>query len=193
MAISKQKQDQLIETRKKQIREAALALFDEKGYSATKISDISAKAGISKGLIYHYYETKEDILYSFREPLLECLQECSAQPSGLESLKLAWLRILSYPYYKDYIPPLRIIFTAVIRGELPHQFIDEIVGEDFGRKYFGDIVRRMQKEGDCREGDPEILGEIVWHYIMGCMADMSLKEDKNDFHSNLKEVLSLLK
>ena len=119
MAISKEKQDQLIETRKKQIREAALALFDEKGYTATKISDISAKAGISKGLIYHYYETKEDILLSFREPLLECLEECRTQPTGLEALKLTALRILSYPYYKDYIPPLRIIFSRDPRRTAP--------------------------------------------------------------------------
>jgi len=44
------------------ITEAALELFANEGYHATSVSKIAKKAGVSKGLIYNYYESKEDIL-----------------------------------------------------------------------------------------------------------------------------------
>jgi AcrR family transcriptional regulator len=48
----------------KLILDTALELFAEHGYHGTSISHITKKAGISKGLIYNYFESKEDILKS---------------------------------------------------------------------------------------------------------------------------------
>ncbi|MBW8814151.1 MAG: TetR/AcrR family transcriptional regulator [Caulobacterales bacterium] len=44
-----------------EIVEAALAVFAEKGFAAAKLDDIAARAGVSKGAVYLYFETKEDI------------------------------------------------------------------------------------------------------------------------------------
>ena len=192
MTISKEKQEIIRKQRKEQILAAALALFDEKGFAETKISDISERAGISKGLIYHYFATKEEILLCYREPLIECLQECREQETGLDCLALVTLRLLSYPYYKDYIPPLRIIFTAVIRGEIPKETLVQILGPDFGGQYFGELIERCQREGSCREGDPCQLGRTYWHYIMGCMVEMSLLEDKASFQLDFDYLATLL-
>jgi AcrR family transcriptional regulator len=48
----------------KLILDTALELFAEKGYHQTSISDITRKAGISKGLIYNYFESKDEVLRS---------------------------------------------------------------------------------------------------------------------------------
>lgn len=48
----------------KLILDTALELFAEKGYHITSISDITKKAGISKGLIYNYFDSKEAVLRS---------------------------------------------------------------------------------------------------------------------------------
>lgn len=48
----------------KLILDTALELFAEKGYHQTSISDITRKAGISKGLVYNYFESKEKMLQS---------------------------------------------------------------------------------------------------------------------------------
>ncbi|MDO9173767.1 MAG: helix-turn-helix domain-containing protein, partial [Actinomycetota bacterium] len=47
--------------RKQQLLEAAERLFTEKGYGATRISDICADAGVAKGLFYWYFPTKESL------------------------------------------------------------------------------------------------------------------------------------
>ena len=49
------------EDRPQEITEAALAAFAEKGYAATRVDDVARRAGVSKGLLYLYFKTKEDL------------------------------------------------------------------------------------------------------------------------------------
>ena len=63
--MSPRTKDQFEEIRKKSrenIEKIALELFATNGYHATSISQIAKKAGISKGLLYNYYENKEQLL-----------------------------------------------------------------------------------------------------------------------------------
>jgi len=48
--------------RMQQIMDTALQLFAENGFANTSISQIAAKAGISKGLMYNYFKSKDDLL-----------------------------------------------------------------------------------------------------------------------------------
>ena len=49
--------------RKKAILDAALHVFAEEGYHSASIAKVSKKAGVSKGLMYNYFESKEDLLH----------------------------------------------------------------------------------------------------------------------------------
>ena len=55
------------EEKKAQIREAALQLFAMEGYHGTSISKIAKKAGISKGLLYNYFDSKEEVIRDILE------------------------------------------------------------------------------------------------------------------------------
>src|SRR5215213_2373953 len=44
-----------------EIVEAALRVFGEKGFAAARLDEIAARAGVSKGALYLYFETKEDL------------------------------------------------------------------------------------------------------------------------------------
>jgi len=50
------------EDRKTQLLEAAAALFEDRGYAETRISDIAATAGVAKGLLYWYFPSKDALL-----------------------------------------------------------------------------------------------------------------------------------
>ncbi len=54
--------EEIRETRKQQIMDVALKLFATRGYDSTSISTIAEEANISKGLLYNYFESKEDLL-----------------------------------------------------------------------------------------------------------------------------------
>lgn len=58
------------EARPEEIIDAALVLFAEKGFAATRMTDVAKKAGISKGTLYLYFENKEAI---FRKAVQEIL------------------------------------------------------------------------------------------------------------------------
>ena len=50
------------EQKKALIKETAMELFAQKGFSGTSMSLIAKQAGISKGLIYNYFTNKEDLI-----------------------------------------------------------------------------------------------------------------------------------
>ena len=54
--------EEIRENRRKQIMDVALELFADKGYNHTSISQIAAEAKISKGLMYNYFRSKDDLL-----------------------------------------------------------------------------------------------------------------------------------
>jgi AcrR family transcriptional regulator len=53
------------------LREAALALFAEKGFAGTSVQDIVDAAGVTKGGMYHYFRSKEDLLYGIYAEVLQ--------------------------------------------------------------------------------------------------------------------------
>jgi AcrR family transcriptional regulator len=75
----------LIERRRAQFVAAAIDLFGERGYHATTIRDIGERAGVSIGLVYHYFKDKEDLLF---EALVEVLDSYQRQiPLALAGVK----------------------------------------------------------------------------------------------------------
>lgn len=50
------------EARPDEILDAALAVFTEKGFDAARVDDIAARAGLSKGAVYLYFDSKEALL-----------------------------------------------------------------------------------------------------------------------------------
>ncbi|MFC2175920.1 TetR/AcrR family transcriptional regulator [Bacteroidota bacterium] len=63
------------EVRKRQILEAALFVFAEDSYHGASISAIATKAKISKGLIYNYFKSKEEILKTLILDLFDEMME----------------------------------------------------------------------------------------------------------------------
>lgn len=68
---SKEKNLKIQQQTRQNILFTALQAFGEKGYANTTVSYIANEAGISKGLIYHYFESKEEILKSLFYFLVE--------------------------------------------------------------------------------------------------------------------------
>lgn len=62
MPRTKEQCEQIRDEKRALIKETALKLFAENGYDATSISEIAKKAKISKGLMYNYFSSKEDLL-----------------------------------------------------------------------------------------------------------------------------------
>jgi AcrR family transcriptional regulator len=55
------KRERRKEARPQELLDAALALFVEKGFAATRVEEVAAKAGVSKGTLFIYFHSKEDL------------------------------------------------------------------------------------------------------------------------------------
>lgn len=67
------------EARPQELLDAALGLFVERGYSATRLDDVARRAGVSKGTLYLYYASKEDLFKAVvRENVVPLLGEAEA-------------------------------------------------------------------------------------------------------------------
>ncbi len=84
------------EDRPAEITRAALAAFAEKGYAATKVDEVARRAGVSKGLLYLYFKTKEDlfkaVIRSFLSPRIDALI------SNIEETELSAEEFLRGPF-----------------------------------------------------------------------------------------------
>lgn len=67
MPRTEQQFEEIRGQRKQQILDTALELFAHEGYYTTSISKIAEKAGISKGLMYNYFQSKEDLVMEIIE------------------------------------------------------------------------------------------------------------------------------
>ena len=64
------------EVRSQELTAAALALFVEKGFAATRLDEIAARAGVSKGTLYLYFDSKEALFLAvIREGIVPLLDE----------------------------------------------------------------------------------------------------------------------
>src|SRR5438876_11969247 len=77
--------------RRTQILDAALVCFAKRGFHQASMHDISAEAGISVGLIYRYFENKEDVISAMadrhKKQIHEILERARQAPSLRESLE----------------------------------------------------------------------------------------------------------
>ena len=56
------KRERRKQARPGELLDAALALFVEKGFAATRVEEVAARAGVSKGTLFLYFESKEELL-----------------------------------------------------------------------------------------------------------------------------------
>jgi AcrR family transcriptional regulator len=91
--------------RKKSILDAALHIFSEEGYHNTSISKISKEAGVSKGLMYNYFESKEALLQILIGSLFDdemndmrkILEQAVSEESMIEFIKIGTKILKSKP------------------------------------------------------------------------------------------------
>jgi len=85
---------QIRDERREQLLNAALQVFARRGLAATQISDIAKTAGLSHGLVYHYFSSKDEIFTELVERALDSslmLSRVAARMKGDPWEKLTWL------------------------------------------------------------------------------------------------------
>jgi AcrR family transcriptional regulator len=147
------------DARPTEIVAAALACFKERGFSATRLEDVAAKAGVTKGTIYLYYSSKEDLFKAVVRgeliPNIEHLERASRDSESASAMLAQFFAI----WTEHVLPsPASVIPKLVIAeaGNFPElvRFYRETVVER-GLALVGSIIRRGIDQGEFRPVDVE--------------------------------------
>jgi AcrR family transcriptional regulator len=88
------------EARPQELLDAALALFVERGFIATRAEDVAARADVSKGTVYFYYANKEELFKAVvRSTLVSIIQEGEALVKDYQGSSSDLLRMLMLTWW----------------------------------------------------------------------------------------------
>ncbi|MEO8610114.1 MAG: TetR/AcrR family transcriptional regulator [Chloroflexota bacterium] len=109
----------VVEDRREQIIDAALQVFSQKGFERTTNKDIADEAGITPGLIYHYFKSKEDLLKAAIEDhspvgFVHSLPEQLFEQPPEQFLHFMAQKILEITEGEPFVRLLRVFLPEVI-------------------------------------------------------------------------------
>lgn len=182
------------EARPSELTAAALDLFVEKGFAATRLDDVAARAGVSKGTLYLYFDSKEALFKSVIEegivPALAAAEQRLAGFQGpsadlLQSLLLGWWQQIGGT-------PLAGVIKLIISEsrnfpEVAQYYHDNVIQR--GRSLLRAALQRGMDASEFRKMDVDscidviiapLLMLVVWrHSFCFCGNDIEPQEYLN--------------
>jgi AcrR family transcriptional regulator len=164
---------------------AALASFAERGFAATRLEDVAAAAGISKGTIYLYFPTKEDLFRAVvRHAVLPNVAAAETDISGYSGASADILRMMAQRFLRLLDTDLTAIPKLVLAesGNFPAiaQFYADTVLRRAFRLIEGVLTRGIER-GEFRKVDvhntlPLFAGPFLllalWKHSLGRHTDL---------------------
>ncbi|WP_406281054.1 TetR/AcrR family transcriptional regulator [Nocardia sp. NBC_00881] len=142
------------ERRREDLMDTALAVFADKGVDGASIKDIAARAGITPGLVYHYFESKTDLITTvlrergFVPRLRELLAGTADQPAAevLRRVVAGFQQVLS-----ENAQLVDLFFTASRAHDEIRTAMNDFVEE--GQSMLTDYLRSRVEAGELRPHD----------------------------------------
>ncbi len=170
------------EARKDEVLDAAMELFTERGFAATRVEDVAAKAGISKGTVYLYFPSKE--------ALMEGLIHRAISPIALEAIStidavgvdprivfktIGGLLVKKLGDPKIFAVPKLIIREAVQFPELAQMYRREVLDKVIPR--ITRLIEHQVEIGRYRPVDAELairslIGPLIAHIVLAEVFDV---------------------
>jgi AcrR family transcriptional regulator len=168
------------DARPSELLDAALALFVEKGFAATKSEEVAARAGVSKGTLYLYFPSKEELLKAvIRHTLLADIArgaERLAQENGPTGELL--VELMTDWWVNVYESPSSAIFKLVMTEvrnfpDIGEFYLHEVI--EPGHVLIGGLIQRGIDRGEFRPVDVDgVVHSIVLPMVMLCLHKHSM-------------------
>src|SRR6478609_8804052 len=148
------------DARPPEILDAALAVFAQKGFAATRLDDIAAKAGITKGTIYLYFDSKQALFEALaRQSVGAQIEQVSAHLAGFPGTSADLLRFVLSTMGQFAMTSDRIVLPRLVLAEaanfpqLAQFWRREIIERGIG--LMSGIIQRGIERGEFRKIEPQ--------------------------------------
>lgn len=173
MPKNKEDNDKVRDERKEQILYHALRLFVRKGLTATRMTDIASSAGVSQGLAYHYYSSKEAI---FVELIKNAYGRMTEAALGLEKLELSpqeKITMAAEQLMKGFAEgeTAALNFLLIIQASVYEAIPVEAKKITAGRSVLHEVIAKIiiagQRDGTFKPHDPRDMALLFWSSLAG--------------------------
>ena len=159
------------EERPGEIVAAALAAFAASGYAKTRLEDVAKRAGVSKGTVYLYFSSKEDLFKAVvRQTLLPNLAMAEQRLSAAGGSAEAFLSDLLHGLGRLVVGtplgaiPKLIVSEAGSFPELARFYAEEVAAR--GVRLFGTVMERGTARGELRAFDAKLMMPVLMAPIL---------------------------
>ena len=155
---NEEQNEQIKDERREQILSAALRTFATRGFAATKIGDIAARAQVSHGLVYHYFKSKEEIFFVLLQRALDTSMQSVVRMEELPMPALEKVRTIAryilegIESYADSAYYFLIVINAAVM-ESTQEIVKLTAQTDVTMASMERMLRAGQQAGDIAEGD----------------------------------------
>lgn len=159
------------DVRAAELTAAALQLFVEKGFAATRLEDVAARASVSKATLYLYFDSKEALFKAVvQEGILPVLVEGESKlvnfqgsaPELLRDMLLAWWQMIGATHLGG-IPKL-MISEAANFPELAQYYHDTVITR--GRNLLRNVLLRGIETGEFRPMEVDLAVELIFAPVL---------------------------
>jgi len=180
------------DARPEEIIAAALDLFVERGYASTRLEDVAARAGVSKGTLYLYFENKEDLFKAVvRGNVLPVLQHGEVLMERFPGSSAELVRQMVRGWWdltgstKIAGLPKLIIAEAGNFPDLAKFYYDEVILR--AHSMFRRVLQRGIASGEFREVDVDHMVHValaplvmlsVWGHSFACCEQKQLQQER---------------
>jgi AcrR family transcriptional regulator len=148
-----------------EILDAALNVFIAKGFAATRLDDVAAAAGISKGLLYRYFDNKAELFKAMvRAMLVSTIRNAADQVARKDSAGaaldhfLTQMKAVANDPRRSAIPKL-VISESGNFPELAQFYLAEVIGPALAQ--LTALIRRGIDSGEFRAVDPTAAARLL--------------------------------
>ncbi len=154
------------EDRPGEILEAALVLFAEKGFAATRLDEVARRAGVSKGTVYLYFASKEELFKSLVETMVvpeveraECFVQQHDGPVRdlLVQLVRQWWETVGETHLCG-VPKL-VLAEAGNFPELARFYTERVITR--ASRLIASVIERGIAAGEFQPCDPLLTGRLL--------------------------------
>jgi len=178
-----------------ELLEAALDLFVEKGFSATRSEEVAARAGVSKGTLFLYFPSKEELFKAVvRENLVRPVREGAAEVANFQGGSGELLELLMLEWWHRYGATKASGISKLMLSEAAHFpelaafYREEVMkpGLDMVRA----VLERGIARGEFRPVDVDLATQsviapllfiVMWKHAMSACSPVDARLDPESF------------
>ncbi len=170
------------EERRRDLLDAAVRVFADKGVAGATVSDIAKAAGVAKGTFYLYFSSKEHLLGALKEKFVDEMMEHATSLYAQVGREDWWALVdRTVESFVDFILSHRDLIHVLIQEGITPQTSD-VFQESEQRidAMFAAGIRAGNEAGVFKVTDPELTSQFLHHALDGVLSHAVLYEDHVD-------------